>query len=372
MKSWLSGTLFTVFLYGVASAMPLCNYHSPQTELSDLKIQFSYHYVNNPYGLQDWDVDAGELKLSYDRLSESPDVGFDIVAKSDMTISLVGLSTFLATIEGNIKRYLSPDTPYFGFAGGGAESASDYERIGISSKLGIGYGRFRDVTPLAKAVRINNQLLERGSLSEHMNDVDLETLAYEIDSLSLYDSLGDLLDVLKEVIEGSGYVKPGGLDALDIYEIAQIVEDDQLTRYCGGDARLSLGYEIIDPQGDPNDLLAEAAFNYAFTTTPQEQFLARGSFSSLSGAFELLRAHKIELRLSYDYALNKLITFLAAYDFERERWEDVPTDRHNLSLTVQVTPIESAMVTLDMAFGHEPYFLEWSADITLGLSVDLL
>ena len=372
MKSGLLYLFLLVLFYGITDAMPLCDYHSPQTEISDFKIQFSYHYVNDPYGLQDRDVDEGKLKLAYDRLSESPNVGFEMAAQTDMVISLVGFSSFLASIEGDIKRYLSPDEPYFGFAGASAESASDYERIGLSSRLGLGYGRFRDVTPLAKAMRIDDRLFVLGSLSEHMNDVDLETLAYEIDSLPLYESFGDLLDVLQEVIEGSGYVKPGGLDALDIYEIAQIIEDDQLTRYCGGDVRLSLGYEIIDPKGDPNDLLAEAVFNYAFTTTPQEQFLARGSFSSLAGAFELLRTHKIELRLSYDYALNELIAFLAAYAFERERWENNPTDRHNLSLTVQVNPTERATMTLDMAFGHEPYFLEWSANITLGISVDLL
>jgi hypothetical protein len=244
--------------------------------------------------------------------------------------------------------------------------------MGLTGKLGVGYGRFRDVTPLAKAMKLDDYLFKQKSISAHLDAIDLETLAYEIDSIATYNSLGDLLGVLQEIIEGSGYVKGGGLDALDIYKIAQIIEDDRFTRYCGGDVKVGLGYEFMDPLGKTNDLLAEAVFNYAFTTTPREQFLVRGIFSSLSGAFDILRTHRIEAHLTYDYVLDEMINLVMAYDFERERWEDVPTDRHNLSFDLKWAPIENAAVALHTEFGHEPYFLEWSVDITLSISMVLL
>lgn len=350
-------------------AVPLCNYRSPRTNLSDLEISFSYNYHNDPYGLSDRDRNFGQLKVDFTRLYDSPEFGFDASIKNDMTISVLRLSTYLITADGNFKRYFASDTPYFGFAGISGKSASAYEMIRLAVSFGIGYGRFTDVTPLAKAMKIDDYLVEHKSISKRLDDLDVEAIAIEIDSIDTYDSLADLLGVVQEIIEGSGLTKAGGLDALDIYEIGRIIADDDHPRYCGGDVKLGVGYEIIDPFGGPSDFLATAAFNYAFTTTPQAQFLAQGSFL---GSYEILQTHQISLALSCDYVLTDIISLFSSYSFSRETWDGVPTDTHTISLELELTPIETARVALGMHFAHEPYYLEWSMDVTLLISMDLL
>lgn len=369
MKQFLLlGLVF--FLVGtVTVAMPLCDYRSPRTDLSDLGMSFSYHYYNDPYGLSGQDINAGQLKIGYTHLFDSPDFGYDLSVKNDMTISVLSLSSFLAIAEGNFKRYFSPEAPYFGFAGTSGKSASSYQTIGLSVNLGVGYGRFTDVTPLAKAIKIDSYLVRKKSISNHLDDADLATIAYEIDSVATYESLADLLGVIQEFIEGTGLAKAGGLDALDIYEMTRIIEDDSYVRYCGGDVKVGLGYEILDPLGGPNDLLARAAFNYAFTTTPQAQFLAQGT---LSGSYDILRTHRLEITLGYDYLITDMASLYSSYSLSREMWDGVPTDIHYLSLDLVLTPVENARVTLGMRFRHEPYFLEWCKDITLMIGMDLL
>jgi hypothetical protein len=369
MKTGLILVLSLFLLQASAAAFPLCDYRSPRTDLTDLGMSFSYRYQNDPYGLSERDVNEGQLKVNYRRLFDSPDFGFDLEVKNDMTISLLGLSSFLATAEGNFKRYFSPDAPYFGFAGLTGKSASSYVTIGISVALGVGYGRFVNATPLAKAIKIDAHLVAQHSISENLSRADLESIAYEIDNVATYASLAELLAALQEIIEGSGLTKMGGLDALDLSQMGELVEDNSYSRYCGGDLKLGLGYEVLDPMGAPNDLLATIAFDYAFTTTPEVQFLTRGS---LSGSYDILHTYRLEVTASYDYLITDFVSLLASYTFSREMWDGAPTDLHQFSLDLVLTPVAGSRVSLGIRLEHLPYYLEWKKDITLLMSIDLL
>jgi hypothetical protein len=48
------------------------------------------------------------------------------------------------------------------------------------------------------------------------------------------------------------------------------------------------------------------------------------------------------------------------------------TDVHRIALDVVLTPLDTADVTLGITLEHRPYYLEWSVDIHLGISIELL
>jgi len=369
VKYYLILGLSMILLSASGAAMPLCDYHAPVSDLSHLGMNFSYHYYNDPYGLHDRDINAGELKIDYAHLYDSPNFGYDILAKNDMMISVLSLSSYQATAEGSVKRYFAPESAYFGFAGAAGKASSSYKTIGLSVNLGLGYGRFADVTPLVKAMEIDEYLVRRGSLSDHLSDVDLQALAHEIDNQATYGTTADLLAALQEIIEGSGLTKPRGLDALDISEMSKIIADNTHSRYCGGEVKLGVSYEILDPMGGPNDLLATAAVNYAFTATPKSQFLVQGS---LSGSYDILKTHQLELTLNYDYLLSELLSLSGSYTFSQEAYGGQPTNSHNISVEVSLTPVKTARVTLEVRLSHEPYYLEWSQEVRLSIGMDLL
>jgi len=222
---------------------------------------------------------------------------------------------------------------------------------------------------LAKATKIDDYLFGVKSIADHLDDLDLEAIAFEIDSINTYDSLADLLAVVQEIVEESGLAKAGGLDALDIYEVGIIIADDDHPRYCGGDAKIGFEYVLLDPSGGLGELLATAAFNYALATTPQAQFLAQGT---VSGSSDILNTHQIEIRLGCDYVLTDKVGLASSYSFAREAWDGVPTDTHTVSVKAELSPIETAQVALELELSHEPYFLEWKTDVTLTMSMDLL
>ena len=370
MRRWFLLSSVLVLGVGVVGfSIPLCEYQSPLTDLSTLVLSFAYKYHNDPYGLENYDVNEGLFGAEYVQLFDTPEFGFDVSLRNEMLISTVDISTFSTVADGNYKRYFSSEAAYFAYAGASARSSSSFEAVGLSFNVGLGYGRFTDVTPLAKAVRIDEHLVERGSLTDHLHPVDQQIIAREIGSAASFDSLADLLAVVLEIIAGSGLVKAGGLDALDISEITRLIQEKGLSRYCGWDLKFGLGYALLDPSGGGEDLLIAGAFNYAFTTTPKVQFLVQGSFS---GPPDLLETNRIDVTVGYDFLIADFLNLNAAYDFSRETWAGDPTDIHTLSFDLQLTPVDTADVVLGVSLEHRPYYLEWDIDVQLSIQMELL
>ena len=372
MKICLTASLVFALVAAMVWAIPLCDYRSPHTDIINLGVSFSYRYYNDPYGFTDYDVDRGKLEIDYTRLFDSPEFGFDITGQGDITISVLSLSSFAVSMEGDLKRYLDPETLLFGFAGVSADSLSSYDNIGLEVRAGLGYGRFVDVTPLAKAMKIGEYLLQRGSIFKELDGLDLQAIAYELDSAEAYESMADLLDVLQEIIEGTGFIREGVLDALDVYEIARIVEDETYVRYCGGDIKLGIGYELLDPMDEATDLLGTVSFNYAFTTTPEAQFLVQGHASTLAGSFDILQNNELAITLGYDYLLADRLSVFSSYSYSSETRKGSKRVFQILATELVLTPLEDAKVALGIRFEHKPEYLEWAADIDLSIAVDLL
>jgi len=350
-------------------AIPLCEYRSPKTDLADLSIGFAYQYYNNPFGVEERDVNEGQFSVEYVRLYDRPEFGFDIAFRNKMSISVLDVSSHTTSADGNYKRYFAAEGDSFAFAGATARSSSSFESLGLSVGFGVGVGRFVDVTPLARATRIDEYLVARGSLVNHLHPVDLQILADEIGSVRTYDSLATLVEAVQDVLEGSGSVRLGGLDALDISEITRLIQEEGFSRYCGWDLKIGLGYEILDPSGGKNDLLVTGGFNYAFATTPNEQFLVQGSFS---GWPSFLETNRIDVTVAYDVILSDLLALTAAYDFSRETWVSEPTDINRILLDATLKPLSTAEVTLGVVFEHRPYYTEWEVDVQLSIGIDLL
>ena len=370
MRRWVSAVVAWLAIASLcAAAVPLCDYSSPETNLSDLSLRFSYSYHNDPYGLEELDSIDGEFIVDYVRIYDAPIYGYDVTVNNEVTSTSAESLAYETVADGNYKRYFVSENDFFAFAGSSARTSSSYEGLGVSCNLGIGFGRFNDVTPMAKATRIDEVLLARATLTDHLHPVDIEFIAREIGSRASYASLADLLAEIQDAIEDSGRVALRGLDALDISEITRLVQDDGLSRYCGWDFKLGLGYQLLDPSGDLNDLLITSAFNYALATTPRVQFLIQGT---LSGPPALLDTHRIDLKASYDCLVWDFLSLTSSYAFVRETWDSEPTDTHRVTLDLVLSPLETAQVVIGARLERLPYYLEWDADLSVSIEMDLL
>jgi hypothetical protein len=383
MRLWcavLAGLLAVGFGAGAAAGIPLCDYSTPRSDLSDLSLSFAYDYHNDPYDIPEKDISAGSLDVAYSKLFDSTNVGYDFSVSHHMAVSIPDPPEYSITARGNLKRYVVQEDgeglPFFGFAGVIGRSAAEFETIGLSMNLGVGYGRFTDVTPLAKAVQIDEMLVENGALNGHLDDASLVSLAHEIDTAEEYASTAELLREIEDDILGtSGQLPPSGLDALSLFHVEQIILDEEFNRFCGGEIKLGLEYELVDPNAGPNNLLATLGFNYAFTTTPEAQFLLQGG---ISGGYDVWRAYRIELAARFTQSITDRILVEVGYDYRRQRFADRsgnegdPTWRHDITLQMNLVPAAGTWVALEARLCHQPFYVQWCADIALSIGVDLI
>ena len=152
-RGFIIALLIVCALAWTGVAIPLCDYRSPKTDLSDLTLDFSYQYHNDPYGSESRDINTGQFGVDYVRLFDIPEYGFDLLFENAITVSDEDVSVYAVTADGNYKRYFSAERDFFAYTGASLRSSSSFERLGLSFNLGVGTGRFTDVTPLAKATQ---------------------------------------------------------------------------------------------------------------------------------------------------------------------------------------------------------------------------
>jgi len=373
----IAGFVLLVSLFGTAViAIPLCDYYYPglKTDIPNLEMDFSLSYHNDADSAQG--VGSGELKVDYTRFFDSPNLGSDLFAKNDIVLNPF---SFSMAAGGNIKYFFSPDKDFFGFAGADGRISSSYQTIGLEIRIGLGYGRFVDVTALAKIMRIIAYLLEREVISENPSDAEITSIAYEIANLPLtyHNSVTGLVNVIQAMIERSNSMKDAKIQEEDIQRIRDIIEDKTFVRYCGGDIKAGIGYEISDPLKEPNDFLITASLNYAltttswitFTTTSCNQFLVQ---ASISGPYDILQNRQIKFALDYDRILSEEIRMSSSYSFAQETAEGTSMNSHCVSFRLIWVLTEKAHLTLGMRFSYEQPYNQWSTDIGLFLGMDLL
>jgi hypothetical protein len=92
----------------------------------------------------------------------------------------------------------------------------------------------------------------------------------------------------------------------------------------------------------------------------------------LSGPPDFLTTNRIDFTGSYDFFISEFLSIDATYDFSRETWADQPTDTHQMTINLKLSPIETASVVASVYMEYRPYYLEWNTDIKLSIQMDLL
>ena len=162
-------------------AMPwsLCDYQSPETNLTDMRLSFSYRYLDNPTA-EGAEVNAGRIGVDFDQISDSADMGFSLSGSVEVSMVDFTPSDALGQAAGTFRYYITDEMPIFAF--GGLEGSMTTGRLqpGVQVRAGMGYGRFSDVTPLAKAFAIQDALLDLGAIGDALPDDVLMGLAEAI------------------------------------------------------------------------------------------------------------------------------------------------------------------------------------------------
>lgn len=348
-------------LAGGALAVPLCSYTQPESRYTNLDLALNYRFFDDQYRDNRGNSTAGSAALDFTGLFDSAAYGYSSSANLKVSCNNGALS-YSGLGSGSYQMYLK-DSDLFGFGGLGLRSSSTYKNLGLNVITGAGYGRFRDVTPLAKAMRIGEMLLGMKSISSALPDQTLMEVAQKIGKRIEYEKLEQLVQEIAELIENTGLVAAGKLGALEVFRIEERIVAVGDERLCGWDLRGGVGYEVLDPLGHAQDSLVFAGANYAAAPTPSAQLLAKADFSS---SFELLENYSLSAVLSYFHRAGPALSYTMSYSFLRLKQPGeaaVDSQAVDLKALFQVSAGWNLAAVLNLKW--ESGYEDWAKEISI-------
>jgi hypothetical protein len=236
----------------------------------------------------------------------------------------------------------------------------------VEVRGGLGYGHFTDVTPLAKAYRIEAKLLEQGAIAAALSNEALLAVAREIGRRAEFPELADLVAAVEEIIEAETHAT---LDARALLTIEEIIEEEGWSRYCGYALQLGVGYQLLDPEGQERDFLVTMSAEGALAPEPGSQLLVRASFS---GPIPITEQYTLTLTASYDYRLNETTTFVAQYSLRQVKPAgQVPAGDQSALFRLNFD-FGGADFSLQVAFSKVAEDPTWTQDLIMSVGMDIL
>ncbi|MBL7127425.1 MAG: hypothetical protein ISS16_00395 [Ignavibacteria bacterium] len=230
---------------------------------------------------------------------------------------------YTGVINADIRKYFTKKEDFFGFAGTQMTYEDRFDRPQINLNGGVGYGRFIDATSLAKALRIENELMKDKTLSKYLPKKTMLKIASLIEREGEFqDKYKDiyeakLIEAIQAEIEASGDVKTGKLDALGFYRIRQVLYGiNQIInpRFFGYDIRAGVSYtaltEYTSIKSPSPELALLGRFSYPINYQAQFNIYANAYTPVDSSAFKLVTG---SLGTNFSYDLSNRINFTASY-----------------------------------------------------------
>lgn len=359
----LLGLLLMVCLSLGVEAVSLCDYHSPVTALTDAGLSLAYRYFDDG-ATPGVDVNGGRVGVDYDQLFDSADFGFSLAGTAEITLDQFVPTGWLGQGAGTFRFYVVPDSSFFAF--GGAEGAISPGLVGLEVRAGMGYGRFTDVTPLAKAVEIEEALAKQQAIKENLTSDVLMAIATEIGKEAEYATIKDLVGKIETLIEGVSGISLDAHALLTIEEIVLMAGDD---RKCGWAVQAGIGYELIDPFGGARDIVIACSGDAAFASTPKDQLVVHASFS---GPFDIVNENTMTASVTYEYEMSQDTLLTADYALQRAKQAGAAASiSHAASIGLGFN-IGGADVGLQISLTKDAADPAWSIGVSINAAMQLL
>jgi len=228
-------------LFCIASAMAwcqslsVCDYESPESFVSGLSIQGSFSWFDGPYADDRSKAFAASLVADYGSLRSSEASAKQLDARADVRGKTDGWS-IQARADGSLLGYFDEAMFAVGAFGVDAVYGSGLE---VDLTVGGGSGRFRDVTPLAQSILVQNGLLDQGELLAPLANETLQDLAAILGEIGPTDA--ERIILLAQRLEATDLLLGEELGVRGLLEIERVLEESGANRLCGHDVQARIG-----------------------------------------------------------------------------------------------------------------------------------
>jgi len=342
----------------------VCDYTPPESRLETLALQGSFQWYDGPFTDDRMRSVTLSSSADYSTLFSSESFGrrFDTHAE---VRTKADTWSFDLRGDGDLKVFF--DGNAFGLGAFGLDASLDALEVDLTA--GIGTGRFRDATPLAKAIRIQNALLDLGSLLAPLNRDQLLEIARTLGEVGPTDE--ERVVHVSNQLTATGLLRSEDLGVRGLLAIEEIISSADGGRLCGGDVQARLGIATLVLPELSIATTGVLLYNVAFVPDPVSQL---SSSASLKVRLAHLSQLSAELNASYLRRLPDGWTARAAYRLTVDRgWtraEQTAID-HNLtgSLTTQLFGAVGLSLAGEVRYGSGDQ--ELTTSLTIHLAYDL-
>lgn len=281
----------------LGGTLSVCNYAPPESRISDLGLQGSFNWYDGPFADDRNRSMSASLVGDYSGMISSASFGQALDARTEILANSTGWTASLFG-SGSLSSFFAADelaaADLFGVGVVGF-SASSRSGIEVDLTGGLGTGRFRDVTPLAQAIEIQNRLLDLGELLAPVSDEILLELAQIIGDAQFTDE-GRAVAVVDRLLTTA--LLPGEeMGVRGLLAIEDVLESGDETRLCGRDLQARLGVSAVLLPELSLAATGIALVRYAAVPDPVSQLN-----SSAEAKIRLLHPEQMNIQAKASYA----------------------------------------------------------------------
>ncbi len=349
----------------VAAATSWSEFRADGAVVDSARLAFSYRYYDDastPFV----DANSGRLAASYGLLSDAPHLGVAIDAAADFALTGFVPTAWLGRSAAAARLYPWEDGLPFLFAGLEAGAATGLPQAGLEARAGLGLGRMRDVTPLAKAVRVSSALEMSGVLPGGLPEDILVAVAALLGRADQTASMDELLTEIEAIVVFAAGVP---LDVRSLLAIEDIASSSASERVRGLVFAAGIGFELLDPYGGEQDVVGSVSADAAALSGPEDQLLFH---ASASAPFADLAENTLIATGSYELEFGMGQTLAAGYTLLRVQPSGASAEvTHQASLALTFR-IGRGHLGLQVAAARRSGDPGWSLDVSMTASLDLL
>ncbi|CAA6820087.1 MAG: FIG00919474: hypothetical protein [uncultured Thiotrichaceae bacterium] len=269
-----------------ATAEPaITDYNEATSSYEDAYITGQFNMDSGNQDQTSYDVD---LELDFERVLSSPDrnVKLDLVGAGSRNrggdAGDESTSSYQATGTATMDKYFAPGSNgafWYGKGEVGVQKGQVDPRTAVTG--GLGYGRVKNVTPMARSIRVIQELRKRGVLSGDPANATYQSVAQVVAKEGEYRSKYGGADYeqywvedIEKALKASGMVKGGGdLGARAILKSYDVLVNERIsTRKSGWLARAGVGAVLSDFDGSNGKPVIEVGGEYHRPLSNQTQF----------------------------------------------------------------------------------------------------
>ena len=364
-------TLFMVLSLTVVTlgaALSVCSYEPPESRISDFGLLGSFNWYDGPFADDRNRAISASLVGDYTGMTSSATFGQALDARTEIRADDNGWTASVFG-SGSLRSFFAAEqlaaADVFGV---GVVGFSASTRAGIELDLtgGMGTGRFRDVTPLAQAIWIQNELLDLGELLAPVSNETLLDLAQVLGSIDVSDD--EKVIQLVDRLIATDLVPGEDLGVRGLLAIEEILKSGDETRLCGHDIQARLG---VSAMLVPEFSLATTGIllvRYAAVPDPVSQF-----DSSAEAKIRLAHPEQmnIQAKISYARRLPDGWTARAEYRLAFDRgWSNVEEMAVSHAASGSLTTQIFGSVGLSLVGSAQYYTGDEEATLTLAVYME--